>query len=166
MLDSTTSPQNTLSDHKAEFSELLTCPITLEALKDPVVAVDGFTYERSAIKEWNRCKKDSTRMPFFSLPTWSPQDEILFTNLAVRNVAKAWDHVADALEAEHQANRRVVDNLNLAKCKLAIMEKKKTDPITRLKGRSVLMDEKNRGGESVLAARIADVNKLLVVPIT
>lgn len=28
------------------------CPITLELLTDPVIAADGFTYERSAIEEW------------------------------------------------------------------------------------------------------------------
>jgi U-box domain len=30
----------------------LTCPITLEVMKDPVFAADGQTYERSAIKQW------------------------------------------------------------------------------------------------------------------
>lgn len=30
----------------------LLCPITLEKLQDPVIASDGFTYERSAIEEW------------------------------------------------------------------------------------------------------------------
>ena len=28
------------------------CPITLEQLKDPVVAADGLTYEREALQEW------------------------------------------------------------------------------------------------------------------
>ncbi|GHP11194.1 WD repeat, SAM and U-box domain-containing protein 1 [Pycnococcus provasolii] len=30
------------------------CPITLELMKDPVVADDGFTYERTAINAWMR----------------------------------------------------------------------------------------------------------------
>jgi hypothetical protein len=28
------------------------CPITLETMKDPVIAADGFSYERSAIEDW------------------------------------------------------------------------------------------------------------------
>jgi hypothetical protein len=28
------------------------CPITLEIMADPVVAVDGFSYERQAIESW------------------------------------------------------------------------------------------------------------------
>jgi hypothetical protein len=35
-----------------QVSELLCCPITHEVFKDPVVAADGITYERSAITGW------------------------------------------------------------------------------------------------------------------
>lgn len=33
------------------------CPITTEVMDDPVIAADGYTYERSAIEEWfkKRC---------------------------------------------------------------------------------------------------------------
>ena len=37
------------------------CPITQEVMKDPVIAADGITYERSAIEEW---LKKSDRSPF------------------------------------------------------------------------------------------------------
>ena len=30
----------------------LTCPITKELMRDPVVASDGYTYERAAIEAW------------------------------------------------------------------------------------------------------------------
>lgn len=30
----------------------LRCPVTLELMKDPVIAADGFTYERFAIEQW------------------------------------------------------------------------------------------------------------------
>jgi hypothetical protein len=36
-----------------------TCPITKEKFQDPVIAKDGFTYERSAITEWLRCHNTS-----------------------------------------------------------------------------------------------------------
>lgn len=35
-----------------QVSEVLCCPITHEPFKDPVVAADGVTYERSAIMNW------------------------------------------------------------------------------------------------------------------
>jgi hypothetical protein len=42
------------------------CPITQELMKDPVVAADGFTYERSAIASWfskGRRTSPSTNLP-------------------------------------------------------------------------------------------------------
>jgi tetratricopeptide (TPR) repeat protein len=35
-----------------QFEKFFTCPITHEIMKDPVIAKDGQTYERSAIKKW------------------------------------------------------------------------------------------------------------------
>ena len=35
-----------------QLKETLTCPITLDLIEDPVIASDGFTYERSAIQRW------------------------------------------------------------------------------------------------------------------
>ena len=32
----------------------LLCPITYEIMEDPVIAYDGHSYERKAIKEWYR----------------------------------------------------------------------------------------------------------------
>lgn len=40
-------------------TENLICPITNEVFKDPVVAEDGFTYERTAIEEWFKTKDKS-----------------------------------------------------------------------------------------------------------
>jgi len=37
---------------ETEILDALTCPITLELFVDPVLASDGYTYERSAIIEW------------------------------------------------------------------------------------------------------------------
>jgi hypothetical protein len=35
------------------------CPITMELMKDPVMASDGHVYERSAIEEWFRHRNTS-----------------------------------------------------------------------------------------------------------
>ena len=38
---------------------MTTCPITHEDFKDPVIASDGYTYERSAISLWLKKNKTS-----------------------------------------------------------------------------------------------------------
>ncbi|CAF0733855.1 unnamed protein product [Adineta steineri] len=38
--------------HKEILLDNLTCPLTLAVFTDPVIAADGFTYERSAITKW------------------------------------------------------------------------------------------------------------------
>jgi len=58
------------------------CPLTLELMTDPVVAMDGNTYERSAIAEW------------FAVHTTSPltREEIqpvLVPNMAIRKLISA-----------------------------------------------------------------------------
>lgn len=44
-----------------EHDELL-CPITREVMKDPVIAADGYTYDRSAIRAWLESGKDRSPM--------------------------------------------------------------------------------------------------------
>ena len=39
----------------------LLCPITLSLMSDPVLAMDGHTYERAAIEDWLRRSRDSPR---------------------------------------------------------------------------------------------------------
>ena len=56
------------------------CPITLEAMQDPVLATDGHTYERSAIEDWfsrrNTSPRTGERLP---VPT-------LFPNYSLRDI--------------------------------------------------------------------------------
>lgn len=60
--------------------DALLCPITLALFRDPVVAEDGHTYERTAIEEWIQRNGTSpmTRKPM-SL-------EILIPNYAIKKV--------------------------------------------------------------------------------
>jgi hypothetical protein len=37
----------------------LRCPISLELMEDPVIALDGHTYEREAIEKWFECSNSS-----------------------------------------------------------------------------------------------------------
>ena len=43
------APESSPSEHRAE---LWCCPISMEIMRDPVLAADGFTYERNAIADW------------------------------------------------------------------------------------------------------------------
>lgn len=73
----------------------LICPITLEIMEDPVMASDGITYERRAIKEWLLQKGTSpvTREPI--------------TNVFILN------RIAKALINEYKNAPRIVEMVNL-----------------------------------------------------
>ncbi|XP_024260203.1 WD repeat, SAM and U-box domain-containing protein 1 isoform X2 [Oncorhynchus tshawytscha] len=45
------------------------CPITREVMKDPVIAADGYSYEREAIESWISAKNRSSPMTNLPLPT-------------------------------------------------------------------------------------------------
>uniref|UniRef100_A0A8C3K4Q2 WD repeat, SAM and U-box domain-containing protein 1 n=1 Tax=Calidris pygmaea TaxID=425635 RepID=A0A8C3K4Q2_9CHAR len=45
------------------------CPITRELMKDPVIAADGYSYEKDAIEKWISNKRRSSPMTNLPLPT-------------------------------------------------------------------------------------------------
>jgi len=51
-----------------EFAEWFICPITQDVMRDPVVAADGFTYERDAIERWFRERGDVKNSPMTNAP--------------------------------------------------------------------------------------------------
>lgn len=51
-----------LPDDDGALPEEFYCPITQELMKDPVVAADGYTYERTAIMQWLESGKDTSPM--------------------------------------------------------------------------------------------------------
>ncbi len=61
-------------------------------MDDPVVAADGYTYERLAIEEW---VKRSSTSPLTNMPLPHSQ---LVTNLVLRSAIREW--------SEQQARRR------------------------------------------------------------
>ncbi|XP_028662261.1 WD repeat, SAM and U-box domain-containing protein 1 [Erpetoichthys calabaricus] len=52
----------TLDSYLTEIPEEFLCPITQEIMKDPVIASDGYSYERTAIESWINTKKHSSPM--------------------------------------------------------------------------------------------------------
>lgn len=45
------------------------CPITRELMKDPVIASDGYSYEREAMESWIHKKKRTSPMTNLALPS-------------------------------------------------------------------------------------------------
>uniref|UniRef100_A0A668AQP7 WD repeat, SAM and U-box domain-containing protein 1 n=1 Tax=Myripristis murdjan TaxID=586833 RepID=A0A668AQP7_9TELE len=53
----------------SEAPDEFLCPITRELMKDPVIAADGYSYEREAIKSWLTAKNKSSPMTNLPLQT-------------------------------------------------------------------------------------------------
>ena len=64
--------------------EIYVCPITCETMKDPVIAVDGHTYERQAIQQWFSNGKSTS--PVTNLPL---RDTTLIPNIALRQTIES-----------------------------------------------------------------------------
>ncbi|PNH12734.1 U-box domain-containing protein 52 [Tetrabaena socialis] len=60
------------------------CPITQDVMDEPVVAADGYTYERLAIQEWVARSRTS---PLTNMPLAHAQ---LVDNLTLRSAIKEW----------------------------------------------------------------------------
>jgi hypothetical protein len=75
--------------------QMFMCPITQCIMEDPVVAADGYTYERSAIEEWfrraaapgQRVSAHLPHSPMTNLPLLHAQ---LLPNVAVRSEILEW----------------------------------------------------------------------------
>lgn len=63
------------------------CPISLEVLEDPVIAADGFSYERRSIEQWFQGGPRGNNNRYISPKTSLPLDHRnLITNYALRGV--------------------------------------------------------------------------------
>ena len=62
------------------------CPITMELMHDPVLAADGFTYDRTSIESWFRFNPQDTRSP----KTNEPMDKHLMRSFEYYTTYKEW----------------------------------------------------------------------------
>ena len=60
------------------------CPITLSLMVDPVIALDGITYERTAIEKWFKSKNKSPKTGV------SIENKILIPNFSIKNLIQEW----------------------------------------------------------------------------
>ena len=92
MAQSEQAQQNTAknadTEEDAVIPQELYCPISFILMRDPVLAADGHTYERSAIVAWFAKNSDRTVL---SPMTQAPLSNLELTpNVAVRTMAKAY----------------------------------------------------------------------------
>jgi hypothetical protein len=64
--------------------QLFHCPLSLEVMEDPVVAADGYTYERSMIAAW---LARNQRSPLTNEPV---ETTALFPNHSLRSAIREW----------------------------------------------------------------------------
>ncbi|KAA0715457.1 WD repeat, SAM and U-box domain-containing protein 1 [Triplophysa tibetana] len=61
------------------------CPVTRELMKDPVIAADGYSYEREALETWIRTPNHTS--PMTNLPL---QSSILTPNRSLKMAIQRW----------------------------------------------------------------------------
>jgi hypothetical protein len=72
------------------LAEALLCPLTLTMMEDPVMAMDGVTYEREAIRAFFRHERSQGRMPRSPLSRQTIASEQLLPNRTLKAVIDAY----------------------------------------------------------------------------
>ncbi|KAJ3013770.1 UNVERIFIED_CONTAM: WD repeat, SAM and U-box domain-containing protein 1 [Siphonaria sp. JEL0065] len=96
--NSSDSDSTTTSETSLQITQHFRCPISMRKFKDPVIASDGITYERSRIQEWlgMSLKSPSTNVPLAST--------VLTPNLNLRQVMQ---HVKVYSDAKRKRKREM-----------------------------------------------------------
>ena len=72
-------------EREGTLPPIFLCPITACLMEDPVIAEDGYTYEREAIKEWI---SQSSRSPMTNMVM--REAKRLIPNHALRSAISEW----------------------------------------------------------------------------
>lgn len=106
-----TSPMFPGINRKDASVEDFYCPITQtdELMKDPVVASDGKTYERAAIREWIGLGKQTSPMTNEDLLVYNDGKPVLFSNENLRKIINGWQQ-GDFRDKACPASYRYMDD--------------------------------------------------------
>ncbi|PIA90444.1 putative bifunctional E2/E3 enzyme [Cercospora beticola] len=107
----------TLSEDLASVPHELRCPISYALLEDPVQAVDGFTYSRSAIEQWFGVRTSS---PMTGLPL---QSQALVANDELASAVVSWIRGADMQEASQPPAKKARLSLPEQHAKITFLSK-------------------------------------------
>ena len=91
------------------------CPITYEEMKDPVLAMDGHTYERASIERWIN---ESPNISIISPMTGEMMGRLLIPNYALKKAIDEYN------------TREVRENNELSKIEKEILEKLNVEKLT------------------------------------
>lgn len=80
----------------SEAPDEFLCPITRELMKDPVIAADGYSYERESIESWIRGKNKTS--PMTNLPL---QTTLLTPNRSLKMAITRWKSNQELRVAQH-----------------------------------------------------------------
>lgn len=85
------TPKSTSEDLDDERPKDHYCPISHEIFIDPVIAADGYTYERASIEQWIKQTSDRGIIPPNSPMTGAPlENNNLISNFALRSLVNEW----------------------------------------------------------------------------
>ncbi|MBS0236283.1 MAG: hypothetical protein JSS50_02965 [Proteobacteria bacterium] len=101
------------------------CPITNERMRDPVIAPDGVTYERTAITEWLQLRGTS---PY----TKEPMAADFRPNLALKKQIEETDKIKEAAKRLEHEKERAARREEKAKKKLKKMKQEQSTTEQRL----------------------------------
>ena len=71
------------------MAEAMLCPLTLCTIEDPVIAMDGVTYEREGILSYFRHERSQGRVPRSPVSRQSLASEMLLPNRALKAIIQA-----------------------------------------------------------------------------
>ena len=83
------------------------CPITYEQMRDPVIAMDGHTYERAAIERWIAENRDR---PVLSPLTGASMSRLLIPNYALKKAIE--EYTEPSIREVEIRNNNIPDTLN------------------------------------------------------
>jgi hypothetical protein len=104
------------------------CPITHEVMTNPVIALDGHTYERSAIEEYFRRGGNTspmTRQIFTS--------QLLTPNIALRNIIQNWQPGSNQLRQQLITTQEIMQQLHQTNIRLNSSNDRLEDKVARLR---------------------------------
>lgn len=79
----------------------LICPITGDTVTEPVVACDGFTYNRKAIEQWIESCKKQKRLITSPMTGEALENLTMTPNRMVRDVLENWEDLQEEIERKN-----------------------------------------------------------------
>ena len=95
-------------ENLVEIPHAYLCPITLEIMKDPVIAADGHSYERKAITEWFQKGHRQSPMTGAKLQNGSLRD-----NYALKSIINSFMETLPSIQKEKQIKTDLMEAIKV-----------------------------------------------------